>query len=152
MESLNGESRGELPVRAYSRSAIDDFLAAAASERARLEAAIAEDEERTSRARAALGTHRVMVAMLIEAQRELDATRTRAEAEAATILGGAGRPPALLDLTRVEPAPGDVTSLPVTVPSMTGPVSPTADAGTTEYFDFLRGALVDDKPLGPRPE
>jgi hypothetical protein len=35
---------------------------------------------------------------------------------------------------------------------MTGPASLTTDAGTTEYFDFLRGALVDDKPLGPRPE
>jgi hypothetical protein len=155
MESLTGVPGGKLPVRAYSRSAIDEFLTAAAAERARLEAAIAEDEERTRCARAALGTHRVMVAMLIEAQRELDEIRTRAEAEAATILAGAGRPAVLLDLTQPEPGPVDPASPPLAAvppaPVMTT-ASPATDAGTTDYFDFLRGALVDDEPLGPRPE
>jgi hypothetical protein len=29
---------------------------------------------------------------------------------------------------------------------------PTGVAGQDEYFDFLRGALADESPLGPGPE
>src|SRR5689334_6611902 len=76
-------------VHAYAREAVDDFLAAAESERARLRATIADAEARTRRARAAVGVDRVMVGMLLETQQQLPGHRDQAEAEAAEILGRA---------------------------------------------------------------
>jgi cell division septum initiation protein DivIVA len=152
MDGSTAAGLPDAPVRGYSRAELDEFLTQAATERARLEATIAADEERIRRGRAALGTHRVMVAMLLAAQRELDDIRARAEREAAAILAGAGRPEPVLDLTRSEPAPpvSPVPPAPVQVASVAPSV--TGDADAHDYFDFLRGALDDDAPLGPRPE
>jgi hypothetical protein len=126
---------------------------------------IADDEERTRRARAAMGTHRVMVAMLLTAQRELDEVRARAEREAAAILADAQRPVHVLDLTRPEPPAPSTTSPPVAdvwpatvtetrmpTPVASNPVPAVHEGESNEYFDFLRGALDDHEPLGPRPE
>jgi hypothetical protein len=129
----------------YSRTELDAFLLSVEDERARLEAAIAEDEVRTRAARAALGTHRVMVSMLLQAQREIDEIRARAEAEAAVVLLASSSPSApVLDITRLEHG--------VPSPMFSTRLSPATNDDNTEYFDFLRGALVDDAPLGPRPE
>jgi cell division septum initiation protein DivIVA len=145
----------DVPVHGYSRAELDAFLASVAVERERLEAAIAADEERTRTARAALGTHRIMVSMLLEAQREIDDIRARAEAEAALILASHRRVKPLLDLTRLERDP-DIAPPPATDGSAlaaTHDAAPTSSPdGTVEYFDFLRGALDDDAPLGPGPE
>jgi hypothetical protein len=164
MEPSNGLHASPVPVQAYSRAAVDEFVASAAAERARLESAIAEQEERTRRARAALGTHRVMVAMLLDAQRELEEIRTHAEAEAAAIvlrhgertmtpapavaqtLAASGPAGEMIDLTRTA---GDTGPPPAPVVPV---AHPEPEAGGTEYFEFLRGALVDDAPLGPRPD
>src|SRR5262245_24963791 len=101
-------------VQGYTREAIDDFLAAADVERARLREVIAEAESRTQRARAALGVHRVMTAMLLEAQADVAERRRLAEEEAAAILRAAddeaqsvlreayAEPDGTLDLVRAE--------------------------------------------------
>lgn len=75
----------------YSRQAVDEFIAAAAIEAERLEVLIADAAERTRRARAAIGTHRVMVAMVVETQLRLDELRRDAELESAAILERADR-------------------------------------------------------------
>ena len=134
------DRRAPSDFHGYSRVELDDFLVSVADERTRLEAAIAEDEVRTRAARAALGTHRVMVAMLLQALREIDEIRARAEAEAAVFLAASSAPTApVLDITRLERG-------------ATRQAAPRVSDEDTEYFDFLRGALVDDAPLGPRPE
>jgi hypothetical protein len=101
-----------------------------------------------------------MVAMLLQAHREIEEIRNRAELEAAALLAGSvreaprspwGEPPSegpdtvLIDLTE---QPASVT--PLSVPSPVPHDQP--HMGTPEYFDFLRGALVDDEPLGPRAD
>jgi hypothetical protein len=146
MEGSTATGARTAPVSGYSRAELDEFLGEAASERARLEAAIVADEERARRARSALGAHRVMVAMLLSAQRELDDIRIRAEREAAAILGGADRPAPMLDLTRIE------SPEPMGEPPCAGVSTVPVDGESNDYFDFLRGALDDDAPLGPRPE
>jgi hypothetical protein len=168
MENSSGMPTLASPVRGYPRPAVDEFVASAAHEQAALETAIADAQERTRRARAAIGTHRVMVAMLLEAQRHLDEIRAAAETEATDIIAraereaeaiiSAARPP-ILDLSGAESRERAV-SQPITssTSSMSDPWSPgfaapsEPGAESSEYFDFLRGALVDDEPLGPRGE
>jgi hypothetical protein len=141
---------GATGYHGYSRAELDDYLSSVAQERARLEATITEHEERTRAARAALGTHRVMVAMILQSQREIDEIRARAEAEAAVIMASSSTPPArVLDITRLEQVEPPVAPRPAAPPSPM--LRPDGD-DSAEYFDFLRGALVDDAPLGPRPE
>ena len=143
----------------YSRAELDEYLSSVGQERMRLEAVIAEDEERTRAARAALGTHRVMVSMLLQAQREIDDIRARAEAEAAVIMASSSAPRAqVLDITRIEQAVSaaaphaGTNGVAAPLPSPSAPLASVGQDDSNEYFDFLRGALVDDAPLGPRPE
>jgi ABC-type transporter Mla subunit MlaD len=158
------------PIHGYSRAEVDDFLSAAAAERARLEATIADANTRASRARSALGTHRVMVAMLLETQRELGQMRSDAEKEAEAIISAAERDVAHarsirrdtqeIDLSAFaaagERASGDEPS-PFAPPEPTMPDEPltseplNGSGNGDEYFAFLRGALDDDQPLGPLP-
>src|SRR5206468_1362361 len=144
MDGSTATGLPDAPVHGYSRTELDGFLTQAATERSRLEAAIAADEERIRRGRAALGTHRVMVAMLLAAQRELDDIRVRAEREAAAILAGADQPEPVLDLTRSEPTPsaGPVPPAPVPVAPVeatpftaTAPVAPSA-TGDADAHDY----------------
>jgi cell division septum initiation protein DivIVA len=178
MESLLHTPTLESPVQGYPRSAVDEFVAAAEAEAAKLEAMIADAGERTRRSRAAIGTHRVMVAMLLEAQRELDEIRALAEAEAADIIATAEREAdevlkrnghRVVDLSELErgerSAPRRSAESPVKAPMTEKPTVASSDPGAlgsvphaegpddgADYFDFLRGALVDDEPLGPRGE
>jgi hypothetical protein len=78
-------------LTAYPRTAVEDFLAAAAGERRRLEGALADADTRIRRARAAVGMHRVMASMLLQLQVELTERRATAEAEAEKILERAER-------------------------------------------------------------
>jgi hypothetical protein len=166
METDSMQPLGGAPIAGYSRSEVDDFLTAAAQERTRLEAAIADATTRASRARAALGMHRVMVAMLLETQRELSELRNDAERQAEEIITAAERDVVLaqgsapgprvheIDLSTVDAAP--VGAAPLV--AFAGPVPTNGDANGTAtaegdaYFAFLRGALDDDQPLGPPPE
>jgi hypothetical protein len=174
-------------VQGYSRAEVDEFLAAAAVERARLEAEIIDARSRVGRARSAIGMHRVMVAMLLETQRDLTDLRAQADAEADAILAQAERDAALIlagsgdEVARVTPvAPVGLPSAPIgraageihlgaadpvslirAEPPVEAPAGPLAQgasaaqpqtAESDDYFDFLRGALVDESPLGPGPE
>jgi hypothetical protein len=172
-------------VQGYSRAEVDEFLAAAAVERARLEAEISDARSRVGRARSAIGMHRVMVAMLLETQRELTELRSHADAEADAILAQAERDAAVIlagsgdGVARVAPvAPVGLPSAPIgpaageihlgaadpaslvgAEPPVEAPTRPLAQgapaeqtAGSDDYFDFLRGALADESPLGPGPE
>jgi hypothetical protein len=186
----------EPSVHAYARTAVDDFHAAAASEKDQLRRVIADAEARERRARASIGMHRVMVSMLLEAQREIADERGRAELEAADIVAAAdaeamaivhsardeaaargarrvGSPDvesSTLDLTAVErveqddqrrhrpsspdhPSVGSATSGNGFTRDRGSLSSPTGafDAGEDErFFAYLRGALADEQPLGPR--
>ncbi len=71
MESDTVTSTDDQLVHAYSRDAVDDFLAAAEAERVRLRGIVTDAEARSRRARAAVGMQRVMVSMLLETQREV---------------------------------------------------------------------------------
>src|SRR5262245_50360015 len=89
---MTGEAAGSdlvSSVHAYARDSVDDFLAAAAAEKEQLRRAIGDAEARERRARASIGMHRVMVSMLLEAQREIADERERAELEAADIVAAA---------------------------------------------------------------
>jgi cell division septum initiation protein DivIVA len=151
------------PIHGYSRSEVDEFLAAAALERARLEATIADANARSNRARAALGMHRVMVAMLLEAQREMSQLRSDAEREADRIIAEADEQAramsgfaresnsvaAMIDLAAAEAAMNGVgahTREPEPEPV---PFTSNGHHDSDDYFEFLRGALADDQPLGP---
>jgi hypothetical protein len=157
----------------YDRAAVDAFLAAAAEERQKLETEIEQSNMRLARARTALGTHRVMVAMLLETQRELSVIRRDAERQAAEIIAAAERemraaPGDRLDAPsagpatdaidlRSDPEPSNRPSgdLPVrpSTPEADGDDALFAPAGQDDaFFQYLRGALSDDEPLGPRPE
>jgi len=160
------------PVHGFPRAEVDAFLAAAASERVRLEAEIADANARIARARSAVGTHRVMVAMLLEAQRELTEIRRNAEVEAERILGAAeleaqsierGAPSVSTSATA--PAAGSAAGSAAAPTFAAAPSSPSRSPEPTidlaaaanngkddEFFDFLRGALTDDQPLGPASE
>jgi cell division septum initiation protein DivIVA len=141
------------PIQGYSRADVDQFLTAAAEERLRLETEVEELEGRISRARSAIGMHRVMVALLLETQRELTEIRDSASAEAERIVREAEREVATM---RCAPT-ADSIDLVAESPASRLPVAPVADGGVAEqgaaqgdeYMDFLRGALSDDSPLGP---
>jgi hypothetical protein len=156
-------------IHGYSRAEVDEFLAAAAIERERLEREIADARARISRARSALGMHRVMVAMMLETQRELSELRMSAERRAAEIVADAEREqarlgsrpssvadpssvatPAMIDLERAEHVDSWATFGAPTPDAPTG--ASTASQHGEDYFDFLRGALADDSPLGPIAE
>lgn len=178
----------QVPAHGYPRDAVDEFLAAADAERARLEAVIREASGRAERARAPIGAQRLMMSMLLDTQRELselrDSAATRAEkiiaeaeAQAREIVmladpvptprpgfttgprpGGTGaasssstdRP---IDLVGAEAAdqkpPPDSFGAGSDGPRVNGHSKSTE---SDEFFDFLRGALADDQPLGPRAE
>jgi hypothetical protein len=163
-------------VHGYPRAEVEAFLAAASAERVRLEAEIADAESRTARARSAVGSHRVMVAMLLDAQQELSEMRRGAELEAERILADAEREAqeieraaargysvadAMREVSSGFEVPGAATTsvdAPVAVATAASPVagplidlSAVSDSGDG-YFDFLRGALTDERPLGPGPE
>ena len=158
------------PIQGYSRADVDQFLAAAAEERIRLEATIDDLQSRISRARSAIGMHRVMVAMLLETQRELTDIRDSAAAEAEQIVreaeaeavalrasapvpraSASSRPSSAItyddgiDLTGEAPSPLSVGA--VAGPSLAAPLA--AEPHNDGYMEFLRGALSDDSPLGP---
>jgi hypothetical protein len=147
-------------ISGFDRTEVDQFLEAAQSERRRLEAEIAEAETRISRARSAIGMHRVMASMLLESQREFAELRQLAETEARQIAIAAERKVA----TMLETAGEDIQDhgfIDLTFPKSFGQASgsPTSSAPPSviadaddEYFDFLRGALADDGPLGPGAE
>jgi hypothetical protein len=162
---LNGTDI-DTSVRGYSREAVEEFAAAAEREVARLQAEIDATDRRTARARAAIGTHRVMVAMLFTTQHRLDEIRQEAEMEAAAILqraehdadnalGGNDRvldlrAPHEADTSVVTSSPFDERSL---VWNEQAPREWSAGPeGAPDYFTFLRGALDDDEPLGPRAD
>ena len=162
------------PTLGYDRAAVDDFLGAAAAERTKLEEQIERSHLRLARARTALGTHRVMVAMLLQTQRELSALRRDAERDAAEIIAAADREARRREAagparTGTTPDPIDlrVGSLNATLePTANGPAAAAAtelsaaddlllssiSGQDDEFFEYLRGALHDDEPLGPRSE
>ncbi len=161
------------PVRGYQRAAVEEFLAAANAEKARLEALIADADERAARARAAVGMHHVMVAMLVETQEELARRRLEADQQAAQILAAAEaqaraierpvaapEPPVIAVPTAAEPL---VARPRIHAPGADAPPPPPAaatevvtgvgdDEEADRFFAFLRRALSDEEPLGPRPE
>jgi hypothetical protein len=151
-------------VSGYSRLAVVEFAAAAESEAERMRAEIDAAERRAARARAAIGTHRVMVAMLFTVQHRLDEIRSEAETQAAAILEQAergadeilARTGPVLDLREPMDAVPNVggTSashgdLPI-ARALAHDEASTAEDGSSDYFAFLRGALDDREPLGPR--
>jgi cell division septum initiation protein DivIVA len=156
-------------LHGYPRADVEEFLAGAAAEKVRLEAEIADANARIARARSAVGSHRVMVTMLMEAQQELGEVRRTAELEAERILAEAeleaqaiergarsgaipadsaiSAPSPRIDEIRFAPsAPSDATSM-IDLGAGYDP-----DPSSDEFFDFLRGALTDEQPLGPAPE
>jgi hypothetical protein len=170
METNVGNDALGQAIHGYSRAEVDDFLQAAAAERARLEREIVDSRGRIGRARSAIGMHRVMVSMLLETQRELTELRqdaearaeqivTAAEHEAAAILGGTPPPtfatapdtttPRVIDLGAGE---HNGAPQPLGAYRSANGDAPTGSSGQDEYFDFLRGALADESPLGPGPE
>jgi cell division septum initiation protein DivIVA len=145
----------ERPIRWYARPAVDQFVATAAAERARLVAAIEDARRRVAGATATVGMHETMVSMLRDSQRELSALRRGAEEHAAAIMAeadaeatlilGHARPTARPDEhsgSDDEPREHPTESV----------VDLVDDAPRDEFLEFLRGALFDDEPLGPRPE
>src|SRR5262249_37417850 len=86
MDAESTTPSGEFAVQGYAREAVDDFLAAAQAERARLLELIAEAEARTRRARAAVGIQRVIAAILPEAQVQIEEGRRATAAEVEAIL------------------------------------------------------------------
>jgi cell division septum initiation protein DivIVA len=156
-------------LQGYSRAEVDDFLGAIATERLRLQAAIEDANRRITRARSAISMHRVMVAMLLDAQREFVEIRKRSQAEADEIVAAAElQARATIDVARtgaaardrVADTPSDAAEPMIDLISPAGPApdAPTSQNGSPPFapsddpdgfFDYLRGALVDDRPLGP---
>jgi cell division septum initiation protein DivIVA len=153
-------------IPGYSRAAVDDFLKAAAEERARLEVVIRDADERRNRADAAvdahLELHNMMIRTLLDTQRELGERRRDAEAQAAAIveaaerdakaiLQGSGSTVDLFGEEQREFAASDVPHARFVSPHLS--LSDTAESQRSKeadaFFDYLRGALVDDEPLGP---
>ena len=69
----------ESVVHGYLQETVTQFLQDAAAAQASLEARIQAAQERQGRARATLGTHRVMSAMLLEAEREISTRRRQVQ-------------------------------------------------------------------------
>lgn len=164
---LDSRTTDDRRMHGYPRATVDDFLAAAAVERARLEEELEQATARADRARAQIGVDRVMMRMLLDAQRDVGEIRARAEERAAEIIATAERdaqevvarersdrrvsPPSRIDLVEVEEfgVPAVVPTARLEPGSSNGSH---AEAESDEFFDFLRGALTDDQPLGPLPE
>ena len=138
MDANPGLPALDQPVRGYSRAEVDEFLAAVAVERSRLEAEIAEATERINRARSAIGMHRVMVAMLLETQQELSALRSEAEAQARQIVADAEREAAALL--------GDAPTALAGRPSGDGWNDPFASAGMTSSSSSTHARYVSRPP------
>jgi hypothetical protein len=162
---MDAEAHTQVPVAGtaisgFARAEVDQFLDAAQTERRRLEAEIAEAHARISRARSAIGMHRVMVSMLLEAQREFAELRQQAETEAQQIAIEAERKVAEILAPKGEGGT-DTETIDLTLPAQPDQparvATPSGTAAATEgvdkeYFDFLRGALADESPLGPGAE
>ena len=166
-------SEAETP--AYTREALGAFLAEADAERERLLAVIDDARGRARRALALDRLQQTMVEMLVETQRELFELQAQAERDAAEVLGAAEQE--ALEIVREtrqiagassDPgAPGapeahaatelhaaddggshhsgaNNSSYTTTAASIFGP------SEDDRYFAYLREALVDDQPLGPR--
>jgi hypothetical protein len=174
------EAAGLQPMYAYPRATVDEFVRASEVEKQRLRTSIEEDEHRARRARAAIGMHHMMVSMLIETQRDLEELRRDAERVAAQIIATASegtRSPWPAPSGGSAPSPGmpdgrgspmsidlvaegnlDERREPVRSPFDVAPdgLAPNghhtddSDDASNEYFAFLREALDDDEPLGPR--
>jgi hypothetical protein len=178
-ESIASSDSPSEALRAYPRGAVDEFVAAAQAERTRLEAIISDAEARLRRARATIGMHRVMVGMVIETQREINEMRSDAERRAATILADAtDQTSRILETARADsgaaewlagnghrfvPPATDMTAATIDLrdpdglevaglgqrwSGRSGRLAE-GDQDTSVYFNFLRGALNDDQPLGP---
>lgn len=144
------------PITWYSRRALDQYLAEAATERARLQASIDDANGRRARASAAVGLHQTMLEMLLESQREIADIRRAAEIEAARVMAEGDREAdALFGAHRVagERVAGNGSASPVAVATAVAPSSaeaiPPAD---DEFFSYLKDALTGDEPLGPAPQ
>lgn len=165
--TIDPRTTDERRTHGYPRTTVDDFLMAAAAERARLDDELEQATARADRAHAQIGVYRVMMRMLLDAQRDVGEIRARAEERAAEIIASAERDaqnlvarernerttstPARIDLVEVEDL-GVPTALPTPPPASVMSNGFHEDARSDEFFDFLRGALADDQPLGPRPE
>lgn len=156
-EPVTGAATGQW----YARSAVDEFLDAAAQERTRLEAVIADANRRADQARAAMGLHHMMAAMLLETHRTLTERRHAAEAEAAQIILASEREAqALVDQAQAErpsSPSAEVIDLTGTVPTPGAPAAPPASAqengqenGKTPATPDPVGA-PDLATLAPRP-
>jgi len=139
------------PIKWYARSALEQFLEAADSERARLESIIVDADVRFARSNAAVGMHQTMMELLLDAQREVYEIRHRAELEAAAIID-AGEAEARLVLAAAQPAPAasapdwsrtDASSIPAATPVARAAESTNGEADD-EFFRYLKGALHDE--------
>jgi hypothetical protein len=119
----------------YSRTAVDEFHAAAAAERARLESVIADAGARLARAKAAVGLDRTMAEMLLDGQRQIEEIRRAAEVEAAAILAGAPAPGAAGGPVADGDDPGAGVGL--DPDASLEPLSPNDD----DFFARLKGSL-----------
>ena len=149
-------------VQGYTRQALNDFLTAADAERARLRGLIEEARARTRRARTPRFDHRVLAAMLFEAQADVAEIRQTAEKKAAAILRGADEEAkALLDANRGLTDRQTTIDLPraeVAIPEQeadgNGPAFSRSKMSVREdrYLAYLREGLADQEPLGPSSE
>jgi hypothetical protein len=150
-------------VQGYRREVVEDFLSAVEFERRRLQEIITESEARTQRARAALDVYRVVMEMLLAAHAEIAEIRLGAEEEAAAILRrGDEEAEALLrtasdahsstiDLVRAEAAEDPLRhSDPEPAVGEFRSEFAVDFTGSNDYMAYLRGALSDQAPLGPR--
>jgi hypothetical protein len=145
IDAVNGSLEPQEPV-------------AADAERARLEAVIDDARARARRALALNSLQHVMVDMLLETQRELGALRAAAEQEAAEILGEAEQQ--ALAILRDARRDAGLTNEPTThdaacfhpTPSSLPPIGASMmnEVQDDRYLSYLRGALADERPLGPR--
>jgi cell division septum initiation protein DivIVA len=163
MESTPAGPTAGPAIQGYSRAEVDDFLSAASVERARLEAEIASANERINRARAAIGIHRVMFTMLLDVQREINDLRRGADEAAASIVQDAEREASAARAWTPESAPleslvqSGSTELDLTLHAarfdLHGPTGMRDQISDDDkYFDFLRGALIEEEPLGGEHE
>jgi cell division septum initiation protein DivIVA len=150
-------------VQGYRREVVEDFLSAVEVERRRLHEIIRESEARTQRARAAIDVYRVIMDMLLAVQAEIAEIRRAAEEEAAAILRrGDEEAEALfraayavedgmIHLVRAEAAEDPLRhTTPEPAVREFGSGFAVDVSGSNDYMAYLRGALSDQAPLGPR--
>lgn len=77
------------PYHGYDRAALDAYFAAADAERTRLHAAIAHEQARIARARAAIDGQRVLAAMVAQACDEISAKRRQRDLVVQRVAGAA---------------------------------------------------------------